>query len=143
MTLPASDLQLNSQKSNPEHTTEIIPLEVRLKLKRLDNIGKYWVFKMHYHDAIKAQLLATKGVYWNPNYRAYLVYRHPMTKTEVEKILETPHFFDSDFYSKESEKVGGQITLKTHLEDKAWMRVFIPNLVGVPAAIANFLALTE
>lgn len=136
--VPASDLQLDSQKSNPEHTTEIIPLEVRLKLKRLDNIGKYWVFKMHYHDAIKAQLLATKGVYWNPNYKAYLVYRHPMPKTEVEKILETPHFFGSDFYSKESEKVGGQIILKTHLEDKAWMRVFIPNLVSVHEKMKRF-----
>jgi site-specific recombinase XerD len=61
-----------------------------------------------------------------------------MTKTEVEKILETPHFFGSDFYTKENEKVGGQITLKTHLEDKAWMRVFIPNLVSVHEKMKRF-----
>jgi integrase/recombinase XerD len=41
-----SNLQLDSQMSNPEHTTENIPLAQKLKLQRLENIGKYWVFKM-------------------------------------------------------------------------------------------------
>jgi site-specific recombinase XerD len=128
---PSSDLQLDAQPRNPEHTTETIPLETRLKIKRLENMGKYWVFRMQYHETIKKQLLATKGVYWNSNYKAYLVYRHQYTKNEVEKIIETPNFFGTDFYTKESEKVKGQITLKVHTEDKTWMRVHVPNLVVV------------
>ena len=133
-----SELQLDSQKSNPEHTTENILLAQKLKLQRLENIGKYWVFKMQYHQEIKNKLLHTKGVYWNPNYKAYLVYRHTKTKESVENILQTQDFFGADFYAPENDKIVGNIAIKPHLEDKMWMQIYIPNNVVLHQKIKRF-----
>jgi hypothetical protein len=44
-----SELQLGTPKmGNPEHKKEI-PFDEKVRLQLMDNIGKYWVFKMHYH----------------------------------------------------------------------------------------------
>ncbi len=134
-----SEIQLDSlQKNNPEHKTEEIPFAKKLKLQLFPPIGKYWIFKMHFHQEISKQLLATKGVYWNKNYKSYMVYRHPNTKEIVETILQTNPFFGIDFYTKESEIKGGKISLMQHSEDVAWMEIYVPKLAAVHEKMKRF-----
>jgi len=115
-----------SKKNKAEENKAPMPLAQKIKLQLLPPIGKYWVFKMHYHQEINKQLLATKGVYWNKNYNAFLVFRHPKTKETVEAILQTNPFFDNNFYTKEVEKIDGKIIINQHLEDKTCMEIIIP-----------------
>ncbi|MEL1242525.1 hypothetical protein [Flavobacterium flavipallidum] len=127
-----SKIQLDSTlKSNPEHTLETIPLEQKLRVRLLTNIGKYWVFKMQYHQSISKQLLAIKGVYWNGNYKCYMALRHPEVKIQIGKIFETHSLFGEDYLSKEKTHKGEKIILKPHPEDLSWMEVHPPKLIAV------------
>ena len=134
-----SDIQLGTNSlGNPEHSKEEISLRTKLRLTLLEPIGKYWVFKMNYHQAISKQLLATKGVYWNAGYKCYLAMRHPDVKAKVEHILETDSFFGTDFLSKDKSVRGAQIEIKIHPEDVAWMEVHVPKMVVVHEKIKRF-----
>lgn len=136
--IATSELQLGLPPLNkPEHKVEQ-PLKEKLRLELLANIGKYWVFKMHYQQSISKQLLAVKGVYWNANYKCYMALRHPDVKKSVEQILDTPHFFGEDYLSKEQSFKGEKIFLKPHIEDVAWMEVYVPKLVAVHEKIKRF-----
>ncbi len=133
-----SDIQLGLLHVNkPEHKVER-PLKEKMRLELLANIGKYWVFKMQYHHLISKQLLTVKGVYWNANYKCYMALRHPDVKKAVEEILDTPHFFGEDYLSKERSFKGEKIFIKPHLEDVAWMEVYLPKLVAVHEKIKRF-----
>lgn len=133
-----SAIQLgNLKERNPEHKKEI-PFAEKVKLQLLDTIGKYWVFKMHYHQTVSKQLLAVKGVYWNKNYKSYMVLRHPNVKVSVEQILNTPSFFGEDYLSKEQNFKGAKIIIKPHPEDAAWMEVYVPKLVAIREKIKRF-----
>ena len=137
-TAPKSEIQLDSEKSNPEHTKEEIPLAIRLKLQKLENIGKYWVFKLQFSQEINKKLLAVKGVYWHKNYRSYLVYRHPKTKVEVEEILQTHSFFGENYYYLEQSYKGEKICLKPHPEDQTWMQIYVPKYAAVHEKMKRF-----
>jgi hypothetical protein len=45
---------------------------------------------MRYYQHIK--LLATKGVYWNANYKVYMALRHVNVQAQVEKYWTLLHF---------------------------------------------------
>jgi site-specific recombinase XerD len=137
-TAQLSEIQLDSKKSNPEHTKEEIPLATRVKLEKLENIGKYWVFKMHYYQEINKKLLAVKGVYWNKNYKSYLVFRHPKTKEIVEEILQTSPFFGEDYYHLEQSYKGEKTIVKPHQEDKTWMEIYVPKYAVVHEKMKRF-----
>uniref|UniRef100_UPI00404AA530 tyrosine-type recombinase/integrase n=2 Tax=Flavobacterium sp. TaxID=239 RepID=UPI00404AA530 len=133
-----SAIQLgNPKERNPEHKKEI-PFAEKVKLQLLNTVGKYWIFKMHYHQAVSKQLLAVKGVYWNKNYKSYMVLRHPEVKANVEQILNTPSFFGEDYLSKEQSFKGEKITIKPHAEDVAWMEVYVPKQAVVHDKIKRF-----
>jgi site-specific recombinase XerD len=133
-----SDLQLDSEPSKPEHTTAALPLAQKLKLQLLPAIGKYWLFKMHYHQGISNQLKAVKGVYWNKNYKCYMVYRSSKCKALVETILHTPNFFDHNFYDKAADVISGTIRLQIHLTDQSWMQVYVPKMVAIHEKMKRF-----
>ena len=45
---PICKIQLDTpQMCNPEHTNEI-PFTQKMRLKQLEPIGKYWIFKMNF-----------------------------------------------------------------------------------------------
>ncbi|MEZ7507156.1 tyrosine-type recombinase/integrase [Flavobacterium sp. Arc2] len=142
--LPAiakSDLQLDSAPvlHNPEHITNTNLLAANMRLELLPNLGKYWVFKMQYYQHISKQLLATKGVYWNANYKVYMVLRHENVQKLVEKILDTPAFFpENDYYKNETIFQGESIVLKPHLEDLKWMEVYMPPYLVLREKIKRF-----
>jgi site-specific recombinase XerD len=64
--------------------------------------------------------------------------RHPDVKKTVEHILDAPHFFGEDYLSKERSFKGEKIIIKPHLEDAAWMEVYVPKLVAVHEKIKRF-----
>lgn len=142
--LPAiakSDLQLDSASvlHNPEHITTTTSLAPNMRLELLPNLGKYWVFKMHYYQHISKQLLATKGVYWNANYKVYMVLRHSNLQTQVEKILGVSSFFpENDYYKKETVFTSESIIIKPHPEDCKWMEVYMPPFLVLREKIKRF-----
>lgn len=136
--ITSSALQLGStQSSNPVHKTVQL-FQPKLRLQLLENIGKYWVFKMHYHSEIAKQLLAVKGVYWNSAYKSYMALRNPKVKKEVEEILGVSPFFGDDYSSKETQHKGQKITIKPHFEDVAWIEIYVPKLVVVHEQLKRF-----
>jgi site-specific recombinase XerD len=142
--LPAiaqSDSQLGSLKkeNNPEHITDTSSLAYKMRLELLPNLGKYWVLKMRYVQDICKKLLTVKGVYWNANYKVYMVLRHPKVQEEVEKILTvTPFFPQNDYYKNETFFTGEVIILKTHPEDIKWMEVYMPPHLVLREKIKRF-----
>ncbi len=134
-----SKLQLDlSKANNPEHKTENILLDQKLRLVLLENIGKYWLFKMQYNQPISKALLTLKGVYWNSNYKSYMALRNQKVKQAVEEILQVSPFFGDDYITKETTYRGEHITILPHKEDFAWMEVYIPKLVAVHEKIKRF-----
>lgn len=79
-------------------------VDPRLKLKVLDDVGKYWVLKMHYVPTYVKALKKVKGVFWNSTHKVYMVYRHPKVKQKVEAIFGVSLFADNFYNPKEQEK---------------------------------------
>ncbi len=133
----SSALQLGSSLSNPEHK-QLDTTSTKLKLQLLPNIGKYWVFKMHFHHEISKQLLRIKGVYWNGNYKSYMVFRNEAVKVSVERVLGVSDFFGCDYFIKNAAVSKGIIKVLPHAESVAWMEVYVPKMVMVHEKLKRF-----
>lgn len=133
----SSALQLGSSLSNPEHK-QLDTTSALLKLQLLPNIGKYWVFKMHFHHEISKQLLRIKGVYWNGNYKSYMVFRNEAVKVNVERVLGVSDFFGCDYFVKDTTVSKGIIKVLPHAESVAWMEVYVPKMVMVHEKLKRF-----
>jgi len=137
--IATSEIQSGTPKvGNPEHTTNQPSLALKLRLRLLENVGKYWVFKMQWHYAISKELLTVKGVYWNANYKCYMVYRHPKVKEQVENILQTSSFFGEDYLSKDESYRGQEIRLLPHFEDVTLMEIYVPRIVAIQEKFKRF-----
>lgn len=137
--IASSDLQLGTKSlGNPELIKEDISFAQKIRLELVPNIGKYWVFKMHYHQEVKIQLLKVKGVYWNANYKCFMAFRHEKVKNAVELILQTPAFFGTDYYHKEATYKGEKIRILPHYEAVSYLEVYVPKLVAVHEKIKRF-----
>lgn len=133
-----SEFQLGPVLSNPEHKSELSPLDSKLRLQLENSIGKYWVFKMNYNEIIVKKLLAIKGVHWNSSYKCYMATRIPKVKEQVEAALQKPNFFGVDFISKDETYRGAKITILPHKEDEAWMQIHVPKVVAIHEKIKRF-----
>ena len=133
----SSALQLDSSLGNPEHKSTVITSD-KLKLQLLPSIGKYWVFKMHFHHEISKQLLKIKGVYWNGNYKSYMVFRNESVKHQVEAVIGVSAFFGTDYFIKDSFQISGKIRILPHIESQAWMEVYVPKIVAVHEKLKRF-----
>ena len=137
--IASSEIQLGTKPlGNPEHKKEEIPFAQKVRLQLLANIGKYWVFKMYYHQEVKAQLLKVKGVYWNSNYKCYMALRHEQVKKEVEAILQTSSFFGTDYLYKDVSYKGEKIRILPHYEAISFMEIYVPRLVAVHEKMKRF-----
>lgn len=110
---------------NPEHSSAATPAN-DLKLERLADLGKYWVFKMRYHQTVVRSLMKIKGVYWHKTYKCYMVFRHPDVKKSVETLLGVEDFLGNEFYKTSDLLLGAEVYLRAHDEDLQWMRVYVP-----------------
>lgn len=134
-----SESQLGIPKvGNPEHTTVQPSLALKLRLQLLENVGKYWVFKMHWHFEISKELLTVKGVYWNANYKAYMAIRHPRVKEQVETILQVTDFFGDDYLFKETSYIGQKVRILPHFEDTSRMEIYVPRIVAIQEKLKRF-----
>jgi len=131
-------LQLGVSGHNPEHKAAKGLSVSQMNLRRLPNIGKYWVFKMYYIQSISKKLLAVKGVYWNANYKVYMAFRHPSVKAKVEAILGVAPFFGEDYLSKDMHFKKLLIRVLPHFDDVKWMRVYVPREVVLIEKIKRF-----
>ncbi len=120
------------------HKVKKISLAQKLHLNLADNIGKYWVFSMDYSVPLSRELLNVKGVYWNKQQRAYLAYRHPMVKAKIEAILKSPGILPIDFIDNEPVVSGGEICIKPHDANTAFMQVYLPKSVLLMEKIKRF-----
>ena len=108
-------------QGNPDH---IVPNYAQvLGWQLMENIGKYWVFKLHYHYLITKQLKAIKGVYWNLNHKCFFAYRHAKVKQQIEAILNGGNLLGVDFYEKSERISNSKIVIGVHADDFAWMQV--------------------
>jgi len=122
-----------------EHKAENSTLAQKLHLQLRENIGKYWVFSMTYHQAVSRELLKVKGIYWNKPQKVYMVLRHVAVKEKAEAILEAPGFFPGDYLEKEKPvQAGAVIVVKTHTDDPRWMQVFMPPVYLLREKIKRF-----
>jgi len=126
--IASGDLQSGSVvQNNPEHSTLPHSLVQQLRVTLLPSVGKYWVFKMHYHQTYSKELLKIKGVYWNASYKVYMVMRHEKVKQAVETLLDARDFLPADYHQDDVTFEGSSVVLKPHEEDVRWMQVYLPN----------------
>jgi site-specific recombinase XerD len=113
--------------ANPEHIeVSNVSLVTKYRAVLLENIGKYWVLKINYHESVVRSLKKIKGVYWNSNYRVYMLFRNPVVKAKVEALLEAPDFLPKDFIHHDKSFAGLTLVLKVHKDNEQWMQVFVP-----------------
>lgn len=137
--IATSERQLDLPKrDNPEHTINQPSLVLKLRLQLLENVGKYWVFKMHYHYSVSKELMTVKGVYWNVSYKTFMAYRHPKVKEQVENILQVFPFFGEDYLSKEKSYRGQEIKILPHLEDTRFIEIHVPRIVAIQEKLKRF-----
>ncbi len=131
-------LQSGALTHNPEHKVEHDLPVSKMNLHRLPNIGKYWVFKMHYVQTISKQLLGVKGVYWNSNHKVYMALRLAEVKAKVEAILGVAGFFGEDYLSKDMRFEKLVVSVLPHFDDVKWMRIYVPLQVVLIEKIKRF-----
>ncbi|MGO1751622.1 MULTISPECIES: tyrosine-type recombinase/integrase [Psychroflexus] len=128
-TLPISQkAELQSEKTKPLHSAHKSEYQIdpRLKLKVLDNVGKYWVLQCQYVSKYVKKLKKVKGVYWNSHHKVYMVYRHPEAKKNVEKIFGVPLFGD-DYLIKDNHEEKLRIEIFVYKEDTRYMLIKFSN----------------
>jgi site-specific recombinase XerD len=101
------------------HKPEKEKVDPRLNLKVLDPMGKYWVLKINYVESYVKALKKVKGVYWNKNHKAYMVYRHPKAKENVEAIFGI-NLFGDDFYYKQKFSKNLCVEIFDYAQDKRY-----------------------
>lgn len=128
--LPKVQIELR-QHGEVEHKiekSEIIKTD-KVNASYEKEIGKYWILKVPYSADICNGMKQIKGVFWNKQYKAYMIYRHVAVKTKVEALLGMPNLLPNTFYhvSEADNYSNGEIILHPCVEDKRVFLVEIPN----------------
>lgn len=101
--------------------------------------GKYWVVKVPYSEQISKALKAVKGVYWNKNHKAYMVFRHIGAKTRVEAVLGMPGLLPPEYWAESTSGISaGEIIVEPLSADKKMMMVRLPNLSVIIGTVKRF-----
>lgn len=104
------------------HKSQDTEVDPRLKLKVLEDVGKYWVLKLNYVSTYVNALKKVKGVFWNGTHKVYMVYRHPKVKEKVEAIFGVP-LFSSNFYNPKEFKKPLKVELFSYKADDRYLVV--------------------
>jgi site-specific recombinase XerD len=130
-------LQLAPELVQPEHKPAH-HWAATLRFTVLEPVGRYWVFKMHYHHEISRQLLRIKGVFWHKTQKVYFAKRIPLVQQKIEALLEQKGLLPNTYYFKDAIPLKGSIVLKVHAEDVRWMQVFLPEHFALREQIKRF-----
>jgi site-specific recombinase XerD len=125
ITAPGSALPQPDQRANAAHKPfgGVAPFP---DLAVLPDIGRYWVFTMHYRQGLIKPLLAIKGVYWNKTHKCYMVRQNPVIRQKVHTLFGFT--FLPDTMAQEGQpKENTVVQLLPHPADRAWMQVHLPD----------------
>jgi site-specific recombinase XerD len=101
--------------------------------------GKYWVVKVPYSEHISKALKVIKGVYWNGNYKAYMVFRHVTVKTRFEAVVGMPGLLPAEYWTSPLPDVdAGIVMVNVHEADKRMMQVNLPPISAVIQIVKRF-----
>jgi site-specific recombinase XerD len=128
----AIDQPLQSEHRAAEQSNNFSDLQL------LENVGRYWVFKMHFRHRLNEKLKQVKGVFWNSNYKCYMAFQHEKVKQQVEEILGRKDFFPP---VKEFEYLmpeNGTIVIRKHKVDEKLMQVHVPMRFSITDRIRRF-----
>lgn len=101
--------------------------------------GKYWVVKVPYQEAVCKALKETKGVYWNPARKAWMVFRNAAIQTKVEAILGQPGLLPSDYSDQPAVfHPQGEIVIEPFATDKKRMMVRLPEISIIIQQVKRF-----
>jgi site-specific recombinase XerD len=132
------DIAHIATKSSVIRTTtghkELVPVKKDLNLKVGNDVGKYWTLQMAYSEEISKAMLKIRGVYWNAQYKTYMIFRHVAIKNRVEALLGVKDLLPSNYYvSSENEGINtGIVRLDFNADNRKYM------LVGYPP-VSNFI----
>ena len=101
--------------------------------------GKYWVVKVPYSEQISQALKMIKGVYWNGNYKAYMVFRQVTVKTRFEAVVGMPGLLPAEYWTSPVPDVdAGMVMVSVHEADKRMMQVKLPPISAVIQIVKRF-----
>lgn len=95
-------------------------------LKLLENVGRYWVFKLNYRQTVVEQLKKVKGVFWHKVHRCYMAYQHEKVRDQVEAILGKPGFFPPIERIAPIQASRAEVRIERHPMDERCMQVILP-----------------
>lgn len=95
-------------------------------LKLLENVGRYWVFKLNYRKTVVEQLKKVKGVFWNRTHRCYMAFQHENVRNKVEAILEKPGFFPPIERITPAQAGLAEVRIERHSIEERFMQVHLP-----------------
>ncbi len=102
-------------------------------------IGKYWVVKVPYSEQTSKALKMIKGVYWNGQYKAYMVFRHVKVKTRFEAVVGMPGLLPANYWTAPLPDVNaGMVKVNPHEADKRMMQVELPPISAVIQIVKRF-----
>lgn len=128
-------LQPKAEEHNPPEADE--PAGAGAEF--LHNTGKYWVVKVPYSTIIIKALKATKGVYWNKSYKAWMVFRHVTVKTKVEAILGQPGLLPAEYFTDEKPSgQQGEIVAEPYATERKMMMVKLPEISAIVQQVKRF-----
>lgn len=132
-----SERQLVPQKvEKPEHKLDV-PFAEKLRFTLLEDVGKYWVFKLHFHDVVTKELMKIKGIFWHKNQKVFMATRHPFVKKAIEDLLGK-EVLPTNYFDKTKEVLEGSLTFLPHAEDTKWMRIFASTNILLHEKIRRF-----
>lgn len=111
-----------AQAGNSTHKSEKTQIDPRLNLQVLDYVGKYWILKMQYVEPYVKALKKVKGVFWNKTHKAYMVYRHPKVKQNVESIFGVS-LFDENYYKKSNFSKALNVEVFSYSKDERYVKL--------------------
>lgn len=105
-------------------------------LQLLENIGKYWVFKLWYRQAITKKLLAIKGVYWNKNYKCYMALQNLKVRQQIHEVMGIEFLPLPELVKEETGNL--VVVIKKNEEDESLMQVHLPKKTWIIDAVKRF-----
>lgn len=89
------------------------------------SVGKYWLFRINYRGVVTQALKQIKGVYWNKNYKCFMVFRNYAVKKKIETLFGR-EIFPTNYYTKtEKHFLNKRILLKPYDADERYFRLYV------------------
>ena len=123
------------------HKPNYLTVEWYQSLVLLEDVGKYWVFKMRYCRPIVKSLLSIKGVCWNKTHKAYMAYKHPNVREAIHALFEKSDFLPevSKNPSRPSDNYAGKIIkVKPNPKEARLMQVYVPKYIYLIDKVKRF-----